>query len=323
MRQYLDGNWELFAIPSSERFTSPEKLTEFTPITGKVPGNIELDLWHAGLGDDPMVGLNAQKYWEYEYHDFWYRKTVSCDFTGSADLVLEGVDLFAEIFFNGEKIGSCENAFIPQTFKVECRKENTLAIRIISAEIEARKYPDTPGTLSHAPEVYSSVYTRRAAHATGWDILPRLSLGGLWKSVYLEKPDSLFAFDSLWVQTRRLDREKNLAVLRLFYHFSCGEESLAGCSLKIRMSCGDSVWERHTPARFTSGIINFELHDPKLWYPRYYGKAELYELSAVLYSADQKELCSISTTCGIRTLELEHTPDNLDGKGKFCFIYGI
>ena len=320
MRQYLDGSWELFAIPSSERIHSPENLTDLKPITAKVPGNIELDLWHAGLGDDPMVGLNAQKYWDYEYHDFWYRTTVACDFTGSAALVLEGVDLFAEIFFNGEKIGSCENAFIPQTFKVECQKENTIAIRILSAEIEARKYPDTPGTLAHAPEVHSSLYTRRAAHATGWDILPRLSLGGLWKSVYLEKNDSPFIFDSLWLRTRRLDFEKDLAVLQLFYHFSCGEESLAGCQLKFRMTCGDSVWQMDTPARFTSGAINFELPHPKLWYPRYYGKAELYQLSAVLYSAEGKELCSISTACGIRTLELEHTPDNIDGKGKFRFI---
>ena len=320
MRQYLDGNWELFAIPASERFNSPEKLADFTPIAGQVPGNIELDLCRAGLGDDPMVGLNAKKYWEYEYHDFWYRKTVVCDFSGSAELVLEGVDLFAEIFFNGEKIGSCENAFIPQTFKVECKKENSVAIRILSAEIEARKYPDTPGTLAHAPEMYSTIYTRRAAHATGWDILPRLPLGGLWKSVYLEKKESPFVFDSLWIQTRRLDREKDIAVLRMFYHFDCGEESLAGCSIKFRMVCGDSVWEKNIPARFTGGIIDFELHNPKLWYPRHYGKAELYELSAVLYSGDREELCSISTTCGIRTLELERTNDNIDGKGKFRFI---
>ena len=102
MRIPLDGNWELFVIPPAERFSEVAKLSAYTSVSGAVPGNLELDLWRAGFGGDPLVGLNAKEYWAFENHDFWYRRTVECDFTGEAELVLEGVDLFAEIFFNGE-----------------------------------------------------------------------------------------------------------------------------------------------------------------------------------------------------------------------------
>lgn len=320
MRIPLDGNWELFVIPPAERFSEVAKLSAYTPVSGAVPGNLELDLWRAGFGGDPLVGLNAKEYWAFENHDFWYRRTVECDFTGEAELVLEGVDLFAEIFFNGEKVGSCENALIPHRFKVNCRETNILAIRIISAEISARKYPAVAGTLAHGAELYSSIYTRRAAHVTGWDIFPRLSLGGLWKSVYLERRETPFYFHDLWLQTRKIDRENDQAVLRLFYHFAAGEESLQGCTLKFRMVCGESVWEKETPAYFTNGTVNFVFNAPKLWYPRAYGEQNLYELSAELRTAAGTLLTAYTTTCGIRSVELLHTEDNLDGQGKFSFI---
>ena len=318
MRIGLNGPWSLYMIPPEKRFSSPENLKNFTPITGEVPGNLELDLWHAGYGGDPFIGLNSLEYRKYEYHDFWYLRSFSAGFSGKADLILEGVDCFAEIFLNDEKIGSCENSLIPHSFPVMLRKDNTLAIRIISAEIAARKYPDVPGTLAHAAEVGSSLYARRPAHVTGWDILPRLALGGLWKGVYVEQQTTPFRFHDLWVQTRAIDRENHRAVLRLFYHFSAGEESLFGCTLTLRMKGKKSFWEQKKPAYFTSGTVNFEMTDPELWNPRAYGEPNLYDLSAELRGPDGKMLANYHTNCGIRTVELERTEENINGQGKFA-----
>lgn len=315
----LNGNWELFLFPVGKKISSPSELDNATPLEAAVPGNIELDLLRAGLVREPFTGTNALDCRKYEEHDFWYRKTFEADFTGSCELVLEGVDCFAEVFLNGEKIGSCENAFIPHRFPAVLQKNNTLAIRIISAEIMARKFPDISGRLCHYAEVHSSLYPRRPAHSTGWDILPRLCLGGLWKNVRVEKRLSPYFFNDVWLWTRNIDKVKNTAQLRLFYHFSAGEESLQNCTLKFRMSCKSSVWEKQTPAYFTSGVIDFELASPELWYPRAYGDPNLYQLEAALLSPDGILLASHSTSCGIRTIELDRSESNVEGDGRFLF----
>lgn len=319
MRFDLNGSWELFVIPPEKRFATPEGLDDFSPLQATVPGNLELDLWHAGCGGDPFVGVNSLEYRKYEYHDFWYRRSFSAGFCGKSELVLEGADCFVELFVNGEKIGSAENALIPHRFPVTIREQNTLAVRIISAEIAARKYPFVPSTLAHAPELSGSVFPRRPAHVTGWDIFPRLSLGGLWKGVYLEQRESPFYFRDLWLYTKKIDFENNRAALYLCYDFSAGEESLSGCTLHFAMDCRESHWSRVTPAYFTNGKVSIQLDNPKLWNPRSYGDADLYSLRAELRAADDSVLAQYRSTGGIRVVELERSDDNIAGSGKFAF----
>ena len=275
MRISLDGEWKLYLTPSGSGVETPDNLQGKTCIPGHVPGNLELDLFHNGFGGDPFIGENANEYRKYENYDFWYVKEFQTEFPGKWDLVLEGADCFTEIFLNGKKSGSSENALIPHRFTVDLEQNNILAIRIISAEIAARKYPEDASVIAHFPPVYSSVYCRKPAHCTGWDILPRLSLGGLWKSVFLEKEDSSFAIRELWAYTRWIDKESNSARLRMFYSLSAGKSSLAGCKLIIRGTCKNSTFIQKTPAYFTYGVLNFDLPSPELWNPRGYGVCPL------------------------------------------------
>lgn len=319
MQYSLDGEWKLYLIPPEISVETPEQLLGRTSIPGHVPGNLELDLFRNGFGKDPFTGENAKEYWKYENHDFWYQKEFQTGIPGKWDLVLEGSDCFTEIFLNGEKIGTSENALIPHRFPVNLKKNNVLAIRIISAEIAARKYPDEASVMAHFPTVYSSVYCRRPAHCTGWDILPRLSLGGLWKSVRLEKEDSPFVFRDLWAYTRWIDRVNNSARIRMFYSFSAGKESLADCEIIIRGSCKNSVFVQKSPAYFTYGVLNFDLPSPELWNPKAYGEPNIYDLCAEICRADGTLLAEYHTTFGVRTVELERTETNFNGDGEFLF----
>ena len=250
----LNGTWELFPVsPDEPEVSLPEDLDGLKPISGQVPGNIELDLAAAQWIDEPFVGKNAKALRPFEFYDFWYRKFFRTPefFAGPVKLCLQGVDCFAEIFLNRKKIGECRNAFMEHGFPVmlAADEENELAVRIIPAEIAARSFPDEPGAEPHMKEEYSSQWVRKPAHAYGWDIAPRMLLGGLWKDVFLFKEDCRFRFSEVWVQTLRLDRD-GTAGLQIYYRFEAGRNSLDGFTLRFTGVCGDSRFEIETPAFF-------------------------------------------------------------------------
>ena len=91
------------------------------PITGKVPGNFELDMVEAGLLPDPFYGENLLESEKMEdMHLFYARKFDYSTEEGTEPwLVFEGIDTVAEIYLNGKKTGSCDNMFIPQEFPAQ------------------------------------------------------------------------------------------------------------------------------------------------------------------------------------------------------------
>ena len=149
----LSGEWKLYAVdPGKMEITQPSQLKALKPITGSVPGNLELDLTRAGITKDPFIGENGKAYRKYEYFDFWYQRefTVPRNMTGACDLVFDAVDCFAEYFLNGEKIGTSANAFIPFRFPVTVKSKNILTVRIISAEIAARDFPEESASITQS-----------------------------------------------------------------------------------------------------------------------------------------------------------------------------
>ena len=59
----LSGEWKLYAVdPEKMEITQPSQLKGLKPITGSVPGNLELDLVRAGITKDPFIGENKNIY---------------------------------------------------------------------------------------------------------------------------------------------------------------------------------------------------------------------------------------------------------------------
>lgn len=107
------------------------------------------------------------------------RKFPSPGLKGGERAVLKfgGIDTFADIFLNGEKIGEAGNMLIPHSFDITERLskggDNSLDVIIRSAVMESngRKL----GAISSA---YDSEGVRKAPHMYGWDIMPRLAERG-------------------------------------------------------------------------------------------------------------------------------------------------
>jgi beta-mannosidase len=322
----LDGAWSLSFGPDDARApTDPAAVdgSGWQTVPAAVPGNVELDLLRAGLIEEPFYAANIEALRPLESNQWWYRRrftTPARPATHGMDLVFEGLDCFATVWLNGRQVGESANALIAQRFAVTAAlapagQPNELVVRLRSAVNAVREVPLGPceAAQSHA---YDSLWARKPAHAYGWDIMPRAVSAGLWRPVYLEerRPTEL---TEVFVMTRSASTSQ--AVLDLTAHFRTETAHLDGFELRVAGRCGDSVFEARQPLYFTSTRLTLHVPSPRLWWPRGYGAADLYDTTVELWRHGQP-VSRWSRRLGIRTVRLERTPlCTPDHPGRFQF----
>ena len=145
----LNGKWDLEFWPQEgEAVTDPSDVASMktTKISATVPGNVELDLLAAGMIKDPQVGNNIYDLRPYEFCQWMYSKSFQApELSEGQRLILdfEGIDCLGDIFLNGERVGSAENAMIAHKYDItsKVRKgENNLQVILRSAVLEAQNY---------------------------------------------------------------------------------------------------------------------------------------------------------------------------------------
>ncbi|WP_353196090.1 sugar-binding domain-containing protein [Parapedobacter defluvii] len=328
----LNGTWELSFFPQPKRpITSPEELAGVVAaqrIAATVPGNVELDLLKAGLIADPMIGSNVYALRKYEGYQWCYTKTFSTPGVKPGErvrLVFGGIDCLAEIWLNGTHIGSASNMFIEHAYDVtdvlKAGGENTLQVIIRSAVIEAQQY--MLGTFSVGNfAATESTYIRKAPHAYGWDIMPRLVSAGLWRDVSLEVINEAHIVNTQWM-TSSIDLEAKTARVFVDVQLAIPFEKLDRTQARISLSRGGKVVHEEK-VRVTShafrGII--ELQDVAFWWPRGYGDPALYDANVALEDEEGNVLSEAECRVGIRTVHLDRTEHNdmENDYGRFCFV---
>lgn len=323
----LDGSWQLF-FTDHESFlnycgnintVSALESAGFDRLDASVPGNIALDLQRGGVIPAPFFGENILKLQELEYlHIFYCRRF---EFSGSEPvwLVFDGLDNFADIYLNGELIGSSASALIAHEFgPLNMRAgTNELVVHIKPDTIEARKYP-LPVTASAMKYNWDSLYIRKAPSAYGWDIMPRAVAGGIWKSVRLETRSDEYIAD-IFLRTRSVDRASGTARLVADYTVSSNRNTIRGSKLVISGSCNGSGFSVERELWHTSGRIEFTINDARFWMPRNYGEPNLYDVCVTL-ERDGVTVDEYMFRTGIRTVRLDRTSlTDQAGSGEFCF----
>lgn len=300
----LDGVWSLCG--SGARPAGP--------VAAAVPGNIELDLERAGIVPELFYAGNIDALRPYEFNDWEYTKEfdVPADFPAAAYLIFEGLDGVAEVRLNGQCLGKCENALIRHSLRAgDCLRRgqrNQVSVRIVSPVLAVKNIALDHNAVAQRYN-FGSLRLRKPAHAFGWDVSPRVVLGGLWRSVRLEeRPDD--AVVSWYVDTlKETDRHHALLLLSCSFRTKLTEWDHFDVELSGR--CGDSEFFHRDKFYFTSGSFTFEFLKPKLWYPTGYGEQNLYEMTLKI-SCGGRELCSETRRMGIRTVKLvcDETPGN-------------
>ncbi len=326
-KQDLSGTWRLYIeehknckdyadIICREKELKKKGLV---PIDGSVPGNFELDMEKAGLIGDLFYDVNTLEAQKLENRHLWY--VCNFDFSGDPEgfmLKFDGIDTIAEIYLNGEYIDMTDSMYL--THELDVSEElksgkNELMVHIIPAMIYAREEKFGAGATIMLPYNAAAERLRKAPSMFGWDIMPRIVSGGIWKPVYLIKKKKE-RINETYMYQRHGD---NTNFVTCYYNIEVEGDLIQEYSLEIDGKCGDSVMYRKAKLWHTEGYIDADVKDPKLWWPRNMGEPNLYEVTVRLYHGD--ELLDEKTfKYGIREVKLIRT-DYIDenGNGEFKF----
>ncbi len=324
--QDLNDNWHLTWCSFQERkedlLTGP--IANWLP--AKVPGDVHIDLMEAGEGPDPFFGLNADLWRWVEEKDWWYR----LDFKmpklsgGRAFLVFEGIDTFATIFLNGQKIAENFNMFTPIEIDVtdigKQGEENKLAVRIASPIFSVDiRVDEKVGFDWNLPRLFA----RKAQFNYGWDIAPRLVSVGIWRPVRLEIYEKGRIKD-IWIRTLSYDGRN--AFLKAEVETEFFEKLTGEVWFVLELYEGEKkVVERKTTFSSSESrphiSLDLDVRNPRLWYPNDMGEPFLYSYKASLI-CNNKEIDSWQGNFSIRTVELVQEPQKEGGTSFYFKVNG-
>jgi hypothetical protein len=257
-----------------------------------VPGTVLTTMIDRGVYPDPDYGLNNLAIPEsLHQQDYWYR----VEFHGPKTLpgqrltlTFEGINYEADVWLNGQSLGSIKGAFIRGPFDVTgvVRPEhNVLAVRVsppphpgIPQEQSIKGGPGENGGLMclDGPTFVAT---------EGWDWIPAIRDRdtGIWQPVTLRATSAVRIGDPQVVTTLPLPDTSRAEV-----EISVPLENLSSSPVKgtIRASFGDVVVVKPVTVGSGKSLVKLAPSEfpqltvprPRLWWPNGYGKQELYAL---------------------------------------------
>ncbi len=322
----LNGKWDLeFWEQEGDPVTDPAAIAglKTTRLSATVPGNVELDLLAAGMIENPEIGNNIYKLRPYEFCQWMYsRHFTAPSLADGQRLILdfEGIDCIADIWLNGEKIGSADDALIAHRFDVTGKAkagDNLLQVVLRSAVLEAQK--ELVGTYSfrHYTE---SVWIRKPRHCYGWDIMPRLVSAGLWRDVSLIVQDPVSISDVHWVTVDTDPATGNVsAFVDVQVKYPASKIDKVKLHVKLEKD-GSTAYEIERILPTFAWRTEFKLDKAELWWPKGYGDPALYDGTVSIVDEDGTVLASDTRKVGFRTVRLDRSEMIKDGEGEFSFF---
>ncbi|MBW6489669.1 MAG: glycoside hydrolase family 2 protein [Lentimicrobium sp.] len=295
-----------------------------------VPGTVHSDLLAAGKIEDPFYRLNEIDLQWIDKVNWDYRTVLNISQDDlsheKVSLVFEGLDTYADVYLNENKILSADNMFI--TWRVDVKKhlkpgENQLNIFFTSPVIRGMEKQERfeyglpasndQSKLGGMGPNQVSIFTRKAGYHFGWDWGPRLVTSGVWRPVYLEMWNTRIS--GLNIIQKQVVKSEALLTAEVEVDAS----SSGDYQLEIRVN---DILSGTFPAKLPAGSsvvkADFSIKDAKLWWPNGLGDQPLYKVTATLKKAGNL-LHSESADIGLRTIKLVRKPDAKGGGESFYF----
>ena len=287
-----------------------------------VPGCVQTDLMAIGSIGDPYFRMNEQGIQWIDKEDWKYRNTFDVPseiFTKkNIFITFEGLDTFADVYLNGEKIISSDNMF--RVWKADVKsilkeQNNVLEVYFHSTtkkglELRAQSPYRFPAAndLSQIGGLFDqkiSMYIRKAPYNFGWDWGPRIVTIGIWKPVKLEGWDDVRIEDMHYVTE---SADKRLAKLSVEVNLLT-DKDIDDIYLVVRH--GDVVYSK-TSVDLIAGKnklkAGFSVRNPKLWWCNGMGEQNLYDFTVEIVK-NGKVVVSGKEKIGIITIRLEQEKD--------------
>jgi hypothetical protein len=324
----LDKGWEIRQIDPVPRI-DPRGLNPDGWLPAKTfPAQIhDILLSHDRIPEEYLVGWCEGANWTADY-DWVYR----CSFSGKpgakARLVFQGLDTIADIYLNGELIGSHDDFYLSETIEVTGRlqERNILALHFhnVKDALAGIETPEHPRA-----RIMKCKYIRKPVHdfpqedpqgAEYQGAVPWFSPLGIYRDVCMVYPgENEIAEPEL--RSGLLPNGKGEIT------FNCaGPGSALG--LELRLTVRDEAGAEYRaactavdrgPGGFKAGL-SLTIDKPLLWWPRGMGKQPLYQVEASLYK-DGKRCDKLGQQTGFRTIE-NPSPMEFIVNGKRVRLWG-
>ena len=282
-----------------------------------VPSVVQQDLYDAGLIPHPYLGTVEETLlwisdhpWTYATHFNVDQKMLEKDVV---ELVFEGIDTYASVTLNGQKLFDADNQF--RIWRTDVKpllkdQDNLLVLDFPRYDsLQLALYNDHQPRL---PEKYA--VTRKAPYQHGWDWAPKYKNVGIWKPVSLVAWSNA-RLDNAYIVTNEVEEEQAKLTLHL------DVESTAPGDYSVEILSNRKVFQKF-PLQADQGnqhkLFSFTIENPRLWWPNEMGEQYLYDFEIRLKSSD-KILDSKQIKTGVKTVQIVQEPD---AKG-FSFYFKV
>lgn len=313
-----------FSVPETQSLNEGWNLKTDTlniDLQVDVPSVVQTDLFAAGLIPHPYLGKVEQdlqwipqRNWDYTLNFNVDEKVFEKD---NIDLVFNGLDTYADVWLNGEKILHSDNMFLRYEKDVKNllkKNDNELKIRLYPFDKERDSLIETYPL--RFPEKYAVM--RKCGYQNGWDWAPRYLNIGIWKDVSLQAWSDM-KIVSAAVLTEHID--ENQAHVKLRAVVKSDKESSISLTLKTE---NQNFKTQEMPLKVGENVFEycFNIANPKLWWPNEMGEQNLTTFEIGVVDKKGNALVNhIEITTGIRKVELIQEPDSI-GTSMFFRING-
>ena len=274
-----------------------------------LPSEAHADLYAAGIIPHPYGEGDEEQQLQWIPQHIWdYSLTFNVDNKvwnqDNIDLIFNGLDTYADVWLNGEKILHSDNMFVRYEKEVKNllkKHDNELTVRFYPFDAQRDSLIETYRL--RFPEKYAVM--RKAAYQNGWDWAPRYLNIGIWKDVELVGWNG-FKVENVSVLTENING--NDAEMSANIEVSCdGEQELKFVVLQD----GKEVASKHVSNEGKNFIkIPFVLQNPELWWPNEMGEQTMTDFEIDIYEND-KLVDTKKVTTGVRQIELIEEPDSI------------
>lgn len=332
----FDGDWQFRLLPQDAATASHNEAGRWH--RAKVPGTVHTDLFANGLIVDPYIGAPEAGLQWIGLADWEYRTRFDADDAtlrrAHAELVFEGLDTFADVYLNGDKLLSADNSHrtwrIPVHGKLSARGNE---LRIVFHSPIARLLPQVqamphkiagnyPSPYGDEPkDAMTANFVRKPGYHYGWDWGPRYVTAGIWRPVRLESWDGL-RIDDMHIRQSKI--RADAAELAVELQIEANREEAATIEIEYLDPAGATVMAAKQRIVLVPGenkaTVPVRIENPRRWYPAGYGQQALYRFTARVSGSDGTQAFSRRT--GLRSIELRRDRDG-GGRGFAFVVNGI
>lgn len=325
----------LFQLTSSNpRVVDPVELAaeDCEWIDAVVPGGVHESLISAGVIDHPYLRNHEKDCRWVEDCAWWYRGTLAVP-SGEDPLVLSltGVDTVADIWVDGEHVGRHASQYRPfSTILPPIDGDQAEVLIRFAPPLDGLTEPPATRAMVNAVSDFlnatapqeldtepgagiltldlAATRCRKGMFSWGWDFAPRVPSIGLTGTVELSRRAPVELTHRVETVSISGDSASVNVIVAVTHHDGPRP-------LDVDVSLTSPTGE-HTGghARIRDGVATVELHieHPQLWWTHDLGEPSLYRLEVNAHDKDANTIATESGTAGIRTIEVDHSPDPED-----------